>query len=374
MNNSPAKNESKVSVLLPVYNVAKYLPTAIESVLDQTHRNWELLISDNASQDETYIIAEKYGKSDPRIKLSRNERNIGSLENFNKCIAQASGDYIELFGGDDIFEPRCIEVLADLLDEHPTASLATAAKIYIDANGKELGSEPFSDQPGLTNSSIIIKDCVEKLINRISSPVMYRACYKGSGFDAAFFLYADIDYWITIMRQGDIISSQEILLKCRRHPISATSMSCEDLSCAIDLIRMFDRHGHILMDSSNAELRYQNSIVEKLLEILDYSKRSMKLNFKWFYESDLAANLSGQMQGLYGAENKMWAKDNEDLRRLLGLSLEYVSNQKNAHKLVLDQLNSKLDNLNQELQSIRSSQSWKMTSPLRWFKSLALRQ
>src|SRR5271163_4094676 len=99
---------SKVSILLPTFNRESYLVAAIDSVLSQTHQDWELLISDNCSNDNTFAIASKYADQDKRIICWKNETNIGALPNYNKCIEKTSGDYIELFGTDDIFEPTCI--------------------------------------------------------------------------------------------------------------------------------------------------------------------------------------------------------------------------------------------------------------------------
>src|ERR1700721_1865208 len=107
----------KVSILFPTYNREPYLVQAIESVIRQTYENWELLISDNCSSDNTPEILQEYAKKDSRILYWQNEKNIGPGPNYNKCIARASGDYIELFGADDFFEPDCLAKFVSILNE-----------------------------------------------------------------------------------------------------------------------------------------------------------------------------------------------------------------------------------------------------------------
>ena len=98
---------SKVSILLPAYNRQHYLPLAIESIISQTYQNWELLISDNCSQDNTLAIASQYAALDNRIVCLKSETNIGPVSNYNKCLEKSSGDYIELLAP-TIFSNRLV--------------------------------------------------------------------------------------------------------------------------------------------------------------------------------------------------------------------------------------------------------------------------
>jgi glycosyltransferase involved in cell wall biosynthesis len=118
----------KVSVCLPVFNGARYLEAAIESVLSQTHENWELLIADDVSTDESSAIIGKYAKQEPRIVSWRNERNKGVCANYNDCITRAGGALIKFVAQDDILEPNAIERMVAVLSENPTVSLVSCAK------------------------------------------------------------------------------------------------------------------------------------------------------------------------------------------------------------------------------------------------------
>jgi glycosyltransferase involved in cell wall biosynthesis len=112
MTTSPAP---LVSVGLPVYNGARFLREAIDSILAQTFTDFELTISDNASTDATEEICRAYAARDPRVRYYRNERNLGASYNYNRVTELARGKYIRHAAHDDVLAPtnleRCVEVL-----------------------------------------------------------------------------------------------------------------------------------------------------------------------------------------------------------------------------------------------------------------------
>jgi len=91
----------RVSVLIPSYNCARYLPEAIESVLEQKFRDFELLIRDDGSTDGSHAVIEKYAALDRRVDFHYNPVNLGAVRNWNCCLAQARGEYIQLLCCDD---------------------------------------------------------------------------------------------------------------------------------------------------------------------------------------------------------------------------------------------------------------------------------
>ena len=131
----------RVSVGMPVYNGQRYVKAALDSVLAQTFRDFELFISDNASTDATEEICREYAARDPRIRYSRNDENIGSARNGNRTIQLATGEYFKSAHHDDLCAPeflaRCIEVL----EQHPAAVLCYPQSRVIDEHGN-LMSDP----------------------------------------------------------------------------------------------------------------------------------------------------------------------------------------------------------------------------------------
>lgn len=115
-----------VSIGMPVYNGGEDLRRALDSILAQTHANFELIISDNASTDElTKLLTEEYARRDSRIRLTRQPHNQGILANFLWVVDQARGDYFMWAAHDDTWSPNYIASLAKSLDDAPDAVLAT---------------------------------------------------------------------------------------------------------------------------------------------------------------------------------------------------------------------------------------------------------
>ena len=99
----------RVSIGMPVYNGEEFLERALDSLLAQSFSDFELIISDNASQDKTQEICLRYAARDPRVKYYRNETNIGAAENFNRVFALSSGEYFKWAGHDDSWTPDYLE-------------------------------------------------------------------------------------------------------------------------------------------------------------------------------------------------------------------------------------------------------------------------
>lgn len=109
--------DKKVSVIMPVYNVEKYIAESIESVLNQTHTNLELVIVDDCTPDGSMDIARKY--DDPRIVLCKNPVNLGLAQARNTGIRASTGDYIAMLDSDDISTPDRLKIQIEYLEAHP---------------------------------------------------------------------------------------------------------------------------------------------------------------------------------------------------------------------------------------------------------------
>lgn len=101
------KHKLKLSIIMPVYNEAAYIEQAFETILSQTYRNTEVLVSDNASDDETYNILQRYKLQYPNVfKINRFDQKVHPFKNLLKCTEMASGDYVLHFGGDDYLKTK----------------------------------------------------------------------------------------------------------------------------------------------------------------------------------------------------------------------------------------------------------------------------
>ncbi len=107
-----------VSIIMPLYNASLYLDQTINSVLNQTYSNWELIIVDDGSKDKSYLIAEKFAHSDNRIKLYKNTINSGVAFTRNRAIDIAKGKYIALLDADDLWDKNKLEKQVNFIEEN----------------------------------------------------------------------------------------------------------------------------------------------------------------------------------------------------------------------------------------------------------------
>ena len=136
----------KISILMTAYNREKYISQAIESVLAQTYQNFELIVVDDCSKDETVGIVEKYQQNDERICLYINDRNLGDYPNRNKAASLASGEFIMFVDSDDTIEKDAIKYVLNSFEKFPNSEHSC---IYF--------GNDFSEAK-LIDSSIAIRD------------------------------------------------------------------------------------------------------------------------------------------------------------------------------------------------------------------------
>jgi glycosyltransferase involved in cell wall biosynthesis len=128
-----------VSIILPTYNGADRISESIKSVLNQTYTNWELLVIDDGSKDNTKEIVENFAKSEPRIKYIKNENNLGIQKTLNKGIREAKGEYIARIDDDDIWcDLKKLEKQVGFLEKNKDYVLVGTGVIVVDESGKEL--------------------------------------------------------------------------------------------------------------------------------------------------------------------------------------------------------------------------------------------
>lgn len=127
-----------ISVLMPTYNVADYVEEAVNSILNQTYDNFELIIVDDASTDGTFDILSKLQAKDSRIKLYRNEVNSKICKTLNRALLYAKGDFIARMDGDDISTNNRLEILYNFLLSHLDVCLVGSMMEAIDENGKSI--------------------------------------------------------------------------------------------------------------------------------------------------------------------------------------------------------------------------------------------
>jgi glycosyltransferase involved in cell wall biosynthesis len=142
----------KVSVVLPVYNGDNFLVQTLDAILAQEFTDFELVICDNASTDQTSAICRRYVDLDARVTYHRNSHNIGMTGNFNKVIALAQGEYIKIAAHDDMIAPEFLKACVAVLDQHPDIILCYTDSKCIDANGQVISGRNGTSAAWFMNS------------------------------------------------------------------------------------------------------------------------------------------------------------------------------------------------------------------------------
>lgn len=185
----------KVSVIIPTYNRASFLENSVNSVLKQTFKDYEIIISDDASTDNT----EEYVKSikDPRVVYIQNPNNLGAAATRNSAIKSSKGKYIAFLDDDDKWLPNKLSLQVEKLDNSPPdMGCIGSAVSYFDADSQKI---TFSSKPETTND--ILVDILSRNLLVSSSLLLRKSCFDKVGlFDESFPASEDFDMWIRIAK------------------------------------------------------------------------------------------------------------------------------------------------------------------------------
>ena len=231
----------KVSVLIPTYNYARYLPEAIESILAQDYQNFELLISDDCSSDNSAEVIARYAAKDSRIRFQIHSENLGMVENWNWCLSQARGEYVKfIFGDDKLLSTTAIGQMVHLMESDPDISLAASGSHLIDEHSRTIETRDCF-QPGVWDGKKIILRCLERPANLIGAPVfvMFRKRQAARGFDARYRQLVDLEMWFHLLEQGDLVYTPEELCCFRTHGAQQTAVNRASLIGHKELLMLF---------------------------------------------------------------------------------------------------------------------------------------
>lgn len=225
--------EPVVSLILPVYNGSNYIREAIDSILNQTFSCFELIICDNASQDETSFICRQYESKDSRIFYHRNETNIGAAPNFNLGYTMAKGKYIKWAAHDDVLSPEYLSQCVSILEQNQLLAMSHGQTITIDSQGRELkrvearkyGLNDISPQRRL--GKVIWVDYFTEIFGLIRAEVLGKTKLYPS------FVGSDRNLLAEILLHGDIGYTDDYLFLHRMHPESYTTMRSESASKSV---------------------------------------------------------------------------------------------------------------------------------------------
>ena len=217
----------KVSVVTSVYNSSRYLQKSIESILNQTLMDFEFIIIDDGSTDDSWEILSTYADRDRRIRLLKNEENIGLTKSLNKGLKLAQGEYIARQDADDQSLPKRLEKQVAYLESHQSVALVASGVQYIDDKDNKLRIDiPPKDQ-ALLHWELLFRNPLRH------SAVLWRrelvACQVGN-YDPSFTYTQDYDLWARIAENLTIDILSSILVEMRSHnkSLSLTKAKVQD--------------------------------------------------------------------------------------------------------------------------------------------------
>lgn len=148
-----------ISVLIPVYNREKYIADCIQSAMNQTYKNIEIVVVDNASTDSTWEICQAISAQDHRVRLFRNDKNIGPVRNWIRCVEKAQGKLSKILFSDDLLEPNCLQEMARVLASPKIGLVYCAAYIGL---SKE---DSLISYRAPTDTTLAQPEFLERLLN-----------------------------------------------------------------------------------------------------------------------------------------------------------------------------------------------------------------
>ena len=184
------KNNTLVTIGIPFYNASEYLELAIRSILSQTYENWELILLDDGSSDNSVSIATKFDK-DPRVRVISDYKNKGLPYRLNQISALAKGEYYARMDADDILHPERIKIQVEYLLQNPGIDVVGTAAITIDSNNFIIGSRSI-----VKSHDFSIKTILRKGLFIHPSIMGATTWFKNNPYDERAIRIEDLELWI----------------------------------------------------------------------------------------------------------------------------------------------------------------------------------
>ncbi len=248
---------AKVSVIIPCYNREKYVREAVESVLQQTHENVELLVVNDGSTDSTSGILKSYG--DRLIYLEHpGGTNQGQSASINLALSHATGDYIAILDSDDMWVTNKIEKQLSYLEKHPEIGLVYSNGWGTDENGNVLYNIYEANHEEHSNPNRVLLDCYFLVPN--NALVRSEIYQKIGGFDETMRAAQDHDMAIRIAEVTKLAYIDEFLFYYRRHPDSISNKKAD--------LRW--QTGFAILEKARLRYPYPASIIRRRRAVLHF--------------------------------------------------------------------------------------------------------
>jgi len=219
-------NEPLVTICVPTYNAEAFIAETIQSILKQSYKHFELFVLDNCSTDKTGEICRRI--KDPRVTYICNERNLGSLGNFNKAITTGRGEYLAIYHADDVYEKGIVAQEVAVLLRHPDVNCVYTRCSIIDEHSRPMG---YDDIPAiLLDRPLTFQEVFTYILGTLRSPFITPSCmvrriaYKAAGRYSArkYPMAGDVEMHLKLTRTSRTYILDKRLLRYRHSPAQAS--------------------------------------------------------------------------------------------------------------------------------------------------------
>lgn len=344
-----------VSICIPTYNSSRFIAQTIESVLNQTFTDLEIVITDNSSTDSTIEICNSYKEKDKRIFVYQNGENIGAFPNFNKGLSSTTGKYVKFVMSDDLLEPTYLERILPIFDEYPSVKIVSSSQQNMDNDGKIVRSVSSYPASCLVAGSTVIKDLLMRMSNDIGAPsnvIMRREDYQ-TGFNCSFFFFADFELWLRALQAGDYYYLNEPLSVLRVHEKSGTTDNFKTFLFISDILQLKEMFGSFMLGQNISSDEWTQLIDNHIMSYVDHILLEEKLTI--------------DEVGKYILRMKNWAGPayQDNLLKCMATLIYYGFER--MHKLNIESRWNKgqVDNLWREIELMQKTLPWKIAQPFR---------
>lgn len=226
-----------LTIAIPTFNSAQFLPDAIDSIMRQGLNDFEILICDNASEDNTEELVRSL--QNRRIRYVRNRTNVGAQENGRLCLANARGRYFKLLCADDVLLDGVLRKQLTILEDHPQVVLVTCGYFSTDPELHVRGS--WSAFPGIHSGHRVINFCLSRMTNAVGGPsnLMFRRdAATGIVPDSTYRLVGDLKFSLQLLERGAYANIDEPGILYRRHSNSDFATNWTDEVLILEYLRL----------------------------------------------------------------------------------------------------------------------------------------
>lgn len=211
-----------ITVIIPVRNGASFIEKAVSSVLSQTTKAFQIIVSDNGSTDATASLLAKYA-DDPRVRVVRQTGQFDMFAHFNRCLEMVETKYFMMLHHDDfLHDASALEQALAVMERSPSLSSVYCDLVYVDKVGRFINHRKFNRKE-IADADVIAKQSVLSTRNLFGIPLLMRFEFiKGVRYDNKLTYAADLDFSIAISKCGEVFYIQKPLIAYRIHGANAS--------------------------------------------------------------------------------------------------------------------------------------------------------